>query len=505
MWSIDRWVPPRATRLRRVGTTVEREAAGELEPLMEAALRDGGGLVVLGAFGSGKTELSRRLGARLGVPVVPLRVVARAADPEVALERLVGTAEVAILDGLDEIGRPHEGGAAELVAVCLRRVRRWVLTSRPGHVRTDMAEPDPHQLDAFAWPLVEIDPYPPPLDAPGWLAHHPVLWPLWRRGCRGARPMEVVEAFLAGLPEAEALEALSWRAFVSPEASMESASFAAADVAGLPEALFVEDLDGRWRFGHRSLYDALVARHLAPLLAAGQGGGPDALTGLALSGAMRTFLAGAFAEWAHDDVDVFVPRGNFVRGGARSTDERPCVIVHLAEPLRLARVPVLNREFRAFTDVFGVPPGVNVLKHWRLGQCPEALLEHAVTWLRPDDGDAYAAWVGARVPSADEWEKAVRGWDGRNFPWGDTFDPARANTAESGDGESRPATAWPQGSGLYDAIGDSFELTASDYRGRPDRGRVVMGGSCAHAPMRASLRLSHTLSGVLRVGLRLAR
>ena len=54
-------------------------------------------------------------------------------------------------------------------------------------------------------------------------------------------------------------------------------------------------------------------------------------------------------------------------------------------------------------------------------------------------------------------------------------------------------------------LGDVFEYTASAYRGRDDRGRIVMGGSCTHPALRASLRLSHTLSGRLRVGLRLVR
>jgi formylglycine-generating enzyme required for sulfatase activity len=169
-------------------------------------------------------------------------------------------------------------------------------------------------------------------------------------------------------------------------------------------------------------------------------------------------------------------------------------------------MPVTNAEFQAFLDAAGPrPPWVERLSHWRGRRCPAALADHPVMQLRPDDADAYAAWAGARLPTAGEWEKAVRGWDGRCFPWGDRFDPALANTAESGRETTLPAATFAQGSGLYGAVGDAFECTASLYRDRSDRGRVVMGGSYAHLALRASLRLSHTLSGRLKIGLRLAR
>jgi formylglycine-generating enzyme required for sulfatase activity len=499
-------MPPHAAWIRREGAAVARVPAGPVEPLVEAALRNGGGLVVLGVFGSGKTELSRRIGARLGVPVVPLRVVARAKDREGVLRGLLGGADAAILDGLDEIGRPDATGAAAFFAWLVARVPRWVLTSRPGHVRTELSEPDPEQVDCFRYPLLEIAPYAVPPDAPACCADNPVLLSLWLRGARGDTPAALVESHLAPTGALPALEALAWASFRDPDRSHEGGSFRAPDLHGLPAGLFVEDLDGRHRFGHRSLYDALVARRLAPLLASNQGAGPDDVTGLHLSGAMRAFLAGTAPPWPHDDSWIYVPRGNFVAGGARSADERPLVVKHLTHPLCIARLPVTNAAFQAFLDAAGPrPPAVEFLEHWRGPRCPSRLADHAVMQIRPEDADAYAAWAGARLPSADEWEKAVRRWDGRNFPWGDRFDPTRANTAESGREGTLPADVCPQGSGLFGAIGDAFECTSSAYRDRPDRGRVVMGGSYAHTALRASLRLSHTLSGRLRLGLRLAK
>ena len=530
------WIPPEAEQLS-LGPRRElvRSPIGHIVPWLHDFLAsDGpGGVVVLGAFGSGKTTISTALG-EAGAIVVPLRMLVRGGSFEERWAQAVGDPEAVkqgrpiVLDGLDEVARPGEGGFAGFFERVTTLASRWVLTSRPGVFRTDASLPAPHQVDSLKRrELTTLRILPLQADAVAEAlgcrpAPEVCASPILLRLClesdlrRSCNPAKVVEHYLryVGADIPSLIEA-GWAAYQDRGLSEESASFPADAgdhvLAGQPvERLCVADADGRLRFGHRSLYDYLVARYLVPFLEAQ--GPPNLASGLAISEAMRVFLANTVQEprWEEEDSWVTVPAGNYVSGGDFHSDERPLAIRHLAEPVRIARRPVSNADVVTWLAELDDPPrGASFLRHWLGGAPRPGTHDHPVQHMRPSDCDAYAAWAGARLPDADEWEKAVRGIGGRRFPWGDHLDPALANVSETELDTTQPIGRQPgQGPGeLLNACGDVFEVTSSYSRGRRSRGRVCMGGSYAHAgeTARCSLRLSHTLSGNLRTGLRLAK
>jgi formylglycine-generating enzyme required for sulfatase activity len=113
------------------------------------------------------------------------------------------------------------------------------------------------------------------------------------------------------------------------------------------------------------------------------------------------------------------------------------------------------------------------------------------------DAEAYIEWLNQktgmtfRLPTEAEWERAARGDDGRLFPWGNTFDPWRCNTAESVKKGTTPVDFYSPGGdspcGVADMVGNVWEWTQSPFMPYPytpqadtentrARGRVVVRG-----------------------------
>lgn len=136
---------------------------------------------------------------------------------------------------------------------------------------------------------------------------------------------------------------------------------------------------------------------------------------------------------ALDSSMALIPAGVFTLGSEQGADdERPLREIYL-DAYKIDRFEVTNAQYRRFV----LSTGTRAPQHWTGSEFPAGQSDSPVIGVSWSEANAYCEWVNKRLPSEAEWEKACRGPDMNIFPWGDTWDPRRANTG------TKHSTNWP--------------------------------------------------------------
>ena len=145
-----------------------------------------------------------------------------------------------------------------------------------------------------------------------------------------------------------------------------------------------------------------------------------------------------------------VPGGGFTMGGnpadeyAPEPDEAPRHRVRCTA-FRIGRTPVTNQQYRSFVAATRHPAPTN----WPGGAIPAGRELHPVTYVDFDDAAAFCRYVGGRLPTEAEWERAARGDDGRTWPWGEA--EPHAGRARFGTTDTSPVGLHPLGESPFGA------------------------------------------------------
>jgi formylglycine-generating enzyme required for sulfatase activity len=128
---------------------------------------------------------------------------------------------------------------------------------------------------------------------------------------------------------------------------------------------------------------------------------------------------------------------------------------------------VTNLQWKTFLEATGRDPSPVLVEYtWPNGEIPEGQELYPITNVNIPEIREYLAWCGRRLPTEEEWVRAARGDDEREYPWGDRWDDKRCKSAMSAPQQAVPVGSYPDGAspfGAMDMAGNVFEWVDSPF------------------------------------------
>ena len=211
-----------------------------------------------------------------------------------------------------------------------------------------------------------------------------------------------------------------------------------------------------------------------------------------LAGSLVLPLFGLLLLWPHEGWSqqehdyslegdmVYIPPGPFVFGTDKKdesaealsmgipkpwyADETPQQKIFLKE-FYIDRYEVTYKRYKKYVDALDAitPP------NWQGSSFPEGQGNEPVTHVSWYDAANFCQWAQKKLPTEKLWERAARGKEGNEYPWGNEFQSGWANLSDRSGSKNQPVAvgSFPKSAsteGVHDLIGNVWEWVDNDYQ-----------------------------------------
>ena len=163
---------------------------------------------------------------------------------------------------------------------------------------------------------------------------------------------------------------------------------------------------------------------------------------------------------------VTVPEGKFIYQDEKDEEDR----INLME-YSIMKFPVTNALYQEFDP-----------NHRHRFSLYSNTGDQPVIGINYYEALVFSMWSGKRLATEKEWEKAARGTDGRDYPWGEAmgYQAGYNNTADYVFGQTNVVEEFEQGIspyGCFDMSGNVWEWCVQLFASKHTTQRIVRGGS----------------------------
>jgi formylglycine-generating enzyme required for sulfatase activity len=164
---------------------------------------------------------------------------------------------------------------------------------------------------------------------------------------------------------------------------------------------------------------------------------------------------------------VYIPAGEFLMGSSdadteRADNEIPQHMVYL-NSYWISKTEITNAMFNTCVEAGVCKYSVSFKTNPHY--LDSAYANHPVVYISWQTAQVFCKWLGGRLPTEAEWEKAARGVNDDEYPWGTGLPSLIFTNSNNLVGDTTPVKAFPQSISYYGVLdmGSNVREWVSDW------------------------------------------